>query len=727
MAGDPALEDLNDNLKALRRSLDEMGRAAKDAKGSTEGLGAGAQRATGGVTALAGAITDRLGRAVSNLASEAMQEATAGLEGFIRNLPEAAARSEAHARALEQLGGAYGAVQHATNGAVSAEQAAAVQQRLLQSGLRLSAQELAAVTSRAREFARATGGDVNQALDQLTDQLIQPGEELARFGVRLQTGMAQGDAMREALRQLGEQAQRTGTSQLSLAESLEATTRAQREASDALAATIAQRIELRDFFTQLTSWLDGARDATDGWKFATDAVVGTLREAIGLRSQIGGAQNQSAAGQFTTDAGALAAAARGRGLNLGGFQFGEIATRGNSAQQNAVLAALRQANAGGMTQAQLVEQLNRVLGNVRGAAAASDSQAAAAAAATAAARAAEIARRNRAGQSAGAAPEVHAVPAWVRAPSDPAGAQSFLGALAGRDIAAQQEARGGTLAQRLGGVDLQRQSAEAGLGLESAGRGRGDETRQRAERVRILRDQREALSGLLVESQREEDIARRMGRPIAEVNDLVRQRIGIQTALAQNTRDLVASQQEAGAAFDEVGEKMLSVLSGTADAFGEAVVAALEGSKSFAASMDEMVRSTLRALAKLAVVEALKEGAMAIAAVATYRYDAAVQHGIAAGMWAGVGILAGAGVAAMGAPSKPAASAGGGGSATSARADRSAQPDSRSGGGPLNLVINVSGAAFTDAGVQQAVGSAFREAAANGVIRREHLNGLLGN
>ena len=95
--------------------------------------------------------------ALGNLAANGLERAGEALADFIGDLPEAAVRSEANARALEQLGAAYGAVQQATNGTVSAQQAAAVQQRALQSGLRLSAQELAAVTARARDFARTTG------------------------------------------------------------------------------------------------------------------------------------------------------------------------------------------------------------------------------------------------------------------------------------------------------------------------------------------------------------------------------------------------------------------------------------------------------------------------------------------------------------------------------------------------------------------------------------------
>ncbi len=737
---DDALDDLAKEAKAAAEALGKLTTAAKGSQPALQGAGQGAEQAGEGM-GKASRATEVWTHALGELAAEGLQRAIDATQEFVRGLPEAASRSEAHERALRQLGTAYGAVQQATNGTVSAEQAAAVQQRALQSGLRLSAQELAAVTARARDFARSTGTDLNQALEQLTDQLVDPGEELRKFGVFLQTGMNAGDALRETLRQLGAQAASTGASQVSLAESMEMATRAQREASDALAGLIAQRLELRDFFTQLSSWINDSRDATDGWKVATDAVVGTLREAVGLRAQIGTAQGQSASGAFTAEAGAIAGRLRARGMNLGGFQFGELGVRGTEAQRSGALALLRQAEAGGVTREQLMAQLGTLMGRANANEAQRAAGAAAAQSAAQAERDREIARRNRASQSAsGGAPQAPDV-RIDRTPTDVAGLTSFLGALAARSMAQAADQRGGTIATRLGGIDLQRQSAEATRALDVAGQGGPGfmggmfsrdagraEQQQRADRIRVIREQREALSGLLVEAQREEDMARRMGRPIAEVNDLVRQRIGIQAALAQSTRDLVASQEEQVSGFSMVGEKLLGVLDGVAEGVGESVVAALEGSKSFGEAMEEMARSTLRAIAKMAIVEALKNGAMAIAAAATYRYDAAVQHGIAAGMWAGVGIAAGAGVAAMGTGQKPAASAGGG--APAARAEgggRAARADDRAtGGGPLTLVLNVSGAAFTDAGVQQAAAVAIREAAGNGFLRREHLAGLLG-
>lgn len=745
MADDPTLSGLAADLTSVRKALDAMGKGAKDAGDETKKTGekaAYAGRMIVGVmseaarealgfeeaTKHASAGVNTFAGALGELAHNGIAAAVAGLEEFARNIPEAAARSEAHAETLARLGGAYAEVQRATNGAVSAEQAAAVQQRVLQSGLRLSGQELAAVTLRAREFARATGGDVNQALDQLADQLVNPGEELAKFGVRLQTGMAQGDALREALRQLGAQAQTMGASQVTLAESMEMASRAAREAGDALAGMIAQRLELRDFFVQLTSWIDDAKTTTDGWNTAVETIVGTLREMIGLRGQASAQQNQSASGAFTGEAGALMAQARGRGLNFGGLEIGRMGVDATPEQRARLITLLRRAALGQLTQQVLDVEVQGFDAEVDLTAQDRTRQAAAAAAATAAARRQEITRRNRAGQSASSTTAPDTTASWFRNQADQQGFTAW-GEMFRRERERVAAERGGSVAQRLAGVDLQRQSSAAANELDIAGMSRGGilggalsrsageaETRQRADRTRVIREQREALAQLLVEAQREEDIARRMGRPVAEVNGLIQQRIGIQTSLAQSTRDLVAAQEEQASGFSIVGEKLIGTLEGTADAFAESVVAALEGSKGFTEAVEEMVRGTLRALAKLAIVEALKEGAMAIAAAATYRYDAAVQHGIAAGMWAGVGVLAGAGVAAMGTP-KPAGNAGASAPSSSGRsatADRQARADERGGGGPLVMNIVVNGALMTEDAVHHAVGVAVRGAAATG-------------
>lgn len=773
---DPAIATLTRQLAELSAALTRVEeRSKKAAEASKEGAErkkqeaaeaeklssklADAARAATGVTeasrtSSSAALT--LKTAFANLAREGIAAAVAGLEQWVRQLPEAAARNERHAAAVRQLGSAWEAVQHATNGAVSAEQAAAVQQRVAQSGIQLTARELAAVTQRAREYARATGTDLGQALEQLADNIVDPGEELRKFGVFLRQGIGDGDKLRETLRQLTQQAESGARSQLSLAESMEAANRAHREASDAVAGLIAQKLELADFFTQLTSWLNDAAGATDGWKTATDALAGTLREVAGLqlsaeeRARNGQAPNQSASGAFIEQAGPLAQQARRRGLNLSGIELGQFGVRASERQREGALALLRQAGAGGVTQERLDAQIAELMGraNARelGRVGAEQDRTEKAEYL----RRREIRRRNQASASPSSSSSQHAerdgfgigtdgflteylrngfemLRARIEAARTPAAPAQVI-------ISPSRE-----IQRRTDRLALQRESAEARQSLDAAddpttglfgsqfSRAAGEaEARQRQERVRLLREQSAAIRELIAESERQQDIAMREGRPMAEVNDLVRQRIGLQTALAQNTRELSEIQNQNAISFEEIGAKLQGVLEGMTDAFGEGVVAAIEGSKAFSDSMHEMTYNALRATTKMAVVEVLKNTAMGIAAAATYRYDAAAQHFASAGVWAAVGVASGLGLAAMPNPNAAKPKSPAEGSERSASADRPARADDNRGGGPLILNFNVSGAAFTDAGVQAAASAAVRGAVANGFLTPHDLGGLRG-
>jgi hypothetical protein len=750
---DDALKELSREARDVSRALKQMGDAAKDAQAPLEGVSDAAEQSAG--------QTQILNHALGDLAADGFRSAIDAALEFGPALVDAATRAETHQRALQQLGGAYGYVQQATAGAVSAEQAASVQQRVLQSGLRLSAQELAAVTARAREYSRATGTELGQALDQLTDQLINPGEELSRFGVRLQQGMEAGDAMREALRQLQEQAAQTGTSAASLSESVDMASRASREAADAIAGLVAQRLELAQFFTQFASWVTDAARATNGWDEAVTAVVGTLREAIGLRAGVsaGAAQAaQSASGAFVEQAGPAAARLRARGFNLGGIQLGQLGTQATPEQRARLLSTLASAERGGapgeslgfaggrgLTRQQILQQqLASLTAEIEDTARMRAAEEAAAARAAEQERQREVRRRNRVaggggGAARAAAPQEQPVDVRIeRLPSDAAGLASMFGGFS-REIERQREARGGTLEQRIGGVSLQRQSAEAELALQAAGMRQGEaEASQRRERIKILREQREALSGLLVEAQREEQTARAFGRPVAEVNGLIQQRIGLQTALTQTTRELVdatdamtQSSYALSTSQQFVLDKGVEVAGFLGGAFTDAIFAAMDAQSnagaSFAQVMEDQTRAFLRNLARQSVVEALKETALGIGALAVGNVPGASAHFSSAAMHGAVAAAAGIGAAAMGPQPNRAAGAtapatASGGATTAARAD----DRQTGGGGPLNLTINVSGAAFTDAGVQVAVSNSLREAVGTGVLRREHLNGLFG-
>lgn len=785
---DPAITALEAQLASLNRTLGDVERGARKARDGMENTGKGADGAAPKVRTLAERAkeaareiagiepaSDHAGSAVNTLASVFNEAARSGMSAgvsavtqWIEAMPEAAARSDRHAAALAALGGAYDEVRRATAGSVSAEQAAQVSQRAAQAGLRLSAQELAAVTQRAREYARATGTEVGQALEQLTDQLINPGEELSRFGVRLQTGMAAGDAMREALRQLTAQAGASGVAAQSLSEAHDDLNRALSEANDRLSAVVAEEIGLRDFFGQLASWIRDAASATSAWDASLDAVVGTLREAVGLRSEVGAGQeqNQSATGAFISQYGPLVAQARAAGID--GLPMPAQVARATPEEQRRIIAALtrdinarraagatgssagvgamfgaysesdlaalpRIGDAGATTGASsAADVLREVAGNVEGrsamAAQISDKQRRSAAAA----RAAEIARRNTASTAAtpyddtANARRLDEQFANARgAPVSQEWAAAFVASLQ-RQLAQVTAAQGGTIAGRAEGIDLQTRSREAQLGVGRGGQGDFDPTSRagqdqaRRERVTVLREQREALAALLVEAEREEQLARAAGASTGEVNDLMRQRIGIQTALAHSTTELTQATAQNTSALSAMGDKLATVAEGMASGFAEAAVAALDGAKSFDQAIGEMLRSTLKSVAQMAIVEALKNTALGIGHLASFNYPGAAQAFAAVGAWAAVGAVAGIAVAAT-RPSTASAGASapsGTGSGVGARPDATARPD-RATSGPLVLNIAVSGAIFeTRHEVLQGLARGMTEARVHGYLPR---------
>lgn len=135
---------------------------------------------------------------------------------------EFAAAVEQQQMAIDRLGPAYDAVRAATNGVVSAQEALKAQQTLVQAGIRVSADQLATITRAAREYARATGTEMTQSLEQLTDALrTGSAEGLGRFGVSLQQGQTGARAFSSALGQLQQQQARTQVSARTLREDLD--------------------------------------------------------------------------------------------------------------------------------------------------------------------------------------------------------------------------------------------------------------------------------------------------------------------------------------------------------------------------------------------------------------------------------------------------------------------------------------------------------------------------
>lgn len=321
-----------------------------------------------------------------------------------------------------------------------------------------------------------------------------------------------------------------------------------------------------------------------------------------------------------------------------------------------------------------------------------------------------------------------------RAPVSSDWASAFLAELhrqAGNSVAA----RGGTIGTQTEGIELQRRSREAQIGV---GRGRdGDfdptsssgQDQARRERITVIREQREALAALLTTAEHEEQLARMSGASQSEVNDLMRQRIGIQTALAQSTSELSAATAENTRGLTEFKDKMGEAATGMVDGFAAASVAALDGSKSFDVAMKEMLRSSLKSVAQMAIVEALKNYALAIGHLAAFNYPGAANAALAGAAWTGVAIAAGGAIAATNSWDQKAKSGAGGSassSASSARTDTGQARTDRSAGGPLQLNINVSGAIFeTRHEVLQGISRGVGDAVAHGYLNPSAMGAML--
>jgi len=167
-------------------------------------------------SASAKAAAESAGRIAAGVAGGAVAFGAAALSAA-----EFAAAVEQQEMAITRLGPAYEAVRAATAGVVTAQDALKTQQTLVQAGLRVSSQQLATITRAAREYSRATGTELTQSLEQLTDALrTGSGEGLGRFGVSLEQGVTGARAFGSALEQLTTQQQNTAVSARSMSEDL---------------------------------------------------------------------------------------------------------------------------------------------------------------------------------------------------------------------------------------------------------------------------------------------------------------------------------------------------------------------------------------------------------------------------------------------------------------------------------------------------------------------------
>ncbi len=243
--------------------------------------------------------------ASAKAAAESAGRIAAGVAGGVAaigagayKIAEFAAAVEQQEMAINRLGPAYEAVRAATAGVVTAQDALKAQQTLVQAGLRVSSEQLATITRAAREYSRATGTEMTQSLEQLTDALrTGSGEGLGRFGVSLQQGVTGSRAFGSALEQLTTQQQNMTVSSRTLREDLD-------KLPEGLMA----------IGSAILSVLEGPADALTRWLTGLVGASTSLRGALSEIASAGDTIRQRERQEATDRANTERLAARDRGL-----------------------------------------------------------------------------------------------------------------------------------------------------------------------------------------------------------------------------------------------------------------------------------------------------------------------------------------------------------------------------------------------------------------------------
>lgn len=271
------------------------------------------------------------------------------------------------------------------------------------------------------------------------------------------------------------------------------------------------------------------------------------------------------------------------------------------------------------------------------------------------------------------------------------------------------------LSQRIAFTGTTRAQIDADNALAEAEHRGGEAT---AERVRQLEELRGALRGLLEETSARIAQAEAEGRSQADINRLIQERVGLQSQLAQVSRETTQIQQDQHATTNALKDSLLGSLNSTTEAFVASSVAALESGKSWTDALEEQGRATLAALAKTAIYEGLKATAIGFVDLAQGNVPGATNAFIGAALW---GTLGAASAIALAATAKPAAAAQTA-AASSGAAPRPASLSTADRGGasaqPLQINISVSGALMTSEQVQDGIVRGLDHAHARGVIPR---------
>lgn len=166
--------------------------------------------------------------------------------------------------------------------------------------------------------------------------------------------------------------------------------------------------------------------------------------------------------------------------------------------------------------------------------------------------------------------------------------------------------------------------------------------------------------------------------------------------LAKKMEEDREASEELLTSLRDQGTEIGAIFSGVTSGITAAMDAVISGEESVGKAIKKALSQELKAIAIKNTILAAEQAALAIGAAASYRYDSAAAHGVAAAKHAAVAILAGGSAAALG-------GGGGGGGAASGRAGAAGGGPSPTGSrtddrGPQNITVNVVVGAAADHG-----------------------------
>lgn len=605
-----------------------------------------------------------------------------------------------HHRALTRLGGAYELVQRETRGVVSAEQAVRVQQSLTEAGYRVTGEQLAAITRRAREYAQATGGEVPQAIDQMVDALRSGAAEgLGRFGIAVQQGQTRQASFRQATEQLIATQRGVAPSAHTAGEALTAFSTVARDAGLSIARDIGRSIGyVESRFIQLRRLMRELADMRDTEQANARGQVRDQEAELRMQGRLANVRTLSGAGLSGDQISRLSIADRQRVA---------FAVRGGASLQSA-LAAFPQMRA--QDEANLERQRiggleNRALDEAFAPGGQPQST-------TSAGGGGGGGGTNPLANLNASIARVFAAQARIAPFTGPSGPGADTSRYPGEPDA-EYATRIANLAQTLEDSAGQYEQQSRSYWQRVASNRQFSEQHDAA----VSGAQRELASANSAAAE-QRGLMGRVGRLGAiEQGDLaaqIRNGARLTDETVRNAERMSDAAYQMGAAFTDVFGRSQTLAQGTAGLFRTAmgsmtqsfrshIGALITGRETIGEALKGMLHETLLSLAQESAVRAIMETAHGIAAVATFRYPQAAAHFAAAGVYTGVAVAAGVG-AAITAPPQASASAGSSmGSDAGTRLGPSRAANDNAGGGNQTYVLNFQSALITREDAQDVV------------------------